>query len=53
MTQTYLTCVPDGVSYYTELCAWLAGSDGLISAAPGSFHQALPSLIHLADQEGF
>ncbi|TNN77015.1 hypothetical protein EYF80_012653 [Liparis tanakae] len=30
-----------------------AGSDGLISAAPGSFHQSLPEFVHLANQEGF
>lgn len=44
--------VPDCVSYNTELCPWLAGSDGLVSAAPRRFHQAPPDLIHLADQEG-
>lgn len=55
-TCVYIVCIfraPDSVSYNTELCARLAGSDGLISAAPGSFHQSLPILIHLANQEGF
>lgn len=45
--------VPDSVPYNTELCTRLAGGNGLISATPGGFHQTLPNLIHLANQEGF
>lgn len=45
--------VPDSVSYNTELCTRLAGGNGLVSATPGGFHQTLPNLIHLANQEGF
>lgn len=44
---------PDRISYNTQLCARLAGSDGLIAATPCGFHQTPPNLIHLANQKGF
>lgn len=45
--------VPDCVPNNTQFCPWLAGSDGLISAAPGCLHQALANLIDLANQKSF
>lgn len=45
--------VPDCVPNNTQFCPWLAGSDGLIAAAPGGLHQALANLIDFANQKSF
>lgn len=49
----FYLCVPDCVPNNTELCAWLASSNGFIAAAPGSLYQAPANLINLANQKGF
>lgn len=48
-----LLVLPDCVANNTQLCSRLASSNGLVTATPGSLHQALAHLINLTNQKGF